>query len=77
MIKCVKGFVKIKGSKNEVAAETAILLRSLREHISEDEFKEVIENSKKTDDEIEAEAREVKKKIIAEILKEVLHEEDK
>ncbi len=77
MIKCVKGFVEIKGSKNEVAAETAILLRSLREHIIEDEFKEVIENSKKTDDEIEAEAREVKKKIIAEILKEVLHEEDK
>jgi hypothetical protein len=77
MIKCVKGFVEIKGSKNEVAAETAILLRSLREHISEDEFKEVIENSKKTDDEIEAEAREVKKKIIAEIFKEVLHEEDK
>ncbi|MFQ9049165.1 MAG: hypothetical protein ACLR62_01795 [Coprococcus sp.] len=77
MIKCVKGFVEINGSKNEVAAETAILLRSLREHISEDEFKEVIENSKKTDDEIEAEAREVKKKIIAEILKEALHEEDK
>lgn len=77
MIKCVKGFVEIKGSKNEVAAETTILLRSLREHISEDEFKEVIENSKKTDDEIEAEAREAKKKIIAEILKEVLHEEDK
>jgi F0F1-type ATP synthase epsilon subunit len=77
MIKCVKGFVEIKGSKNEVTAETAILLRSLREHISEDEFEEVIENSKKTDDEIEAEARKVKEKIIAEILKEVLHEEDK
>lgn len=77
MVKCDKGFVEIKGSKNEVTAETSILLRSLREHISEDEFKEVIENSKKTDDEIEAEAREVKKKIIAEILKEVLHEEDK
>lgn len=77
MIKCVKGFVEINGSKNEVTAETAILLRSLREHISKDEFEEVIKNSKKTDDEIEAEAREVKKKIIAEILKEVLHEEDK
>lgn len=77
MIKCVKGLVEIKGSKNEVTVETAILLRSLREHISEDEFEEVIENSKKTDDEIEAEARKVKKKIIAEILKEVLHEEDK
>lgn len=77
MVKCDKGFVEIKGSKNEVAAETAILLRYLREHISEDEFEEVIKNSKKTYDEIEAEAREVKKKIIAEILKEVLHEEDK
>lgn len=77
MIKCVKGFVEIKGSKNEVAAETAILPRSLREHISEDEFEEAIKNLKKTYDEIEAEAREVKKKIIAEILKEVLHEEDK
>lgn len=77
MVKCDKGFVEIKGSKNEVTAETAVLLKTLREHISEDEFEEVIKNSKKTDDEIEAEAREVKKKIIAEILKEVLHEEDK
>nr|DAF31471.1 MAG TPA: hypothetical protein [Caudoviricetes sp.] len=77
MVKCDKGFVEIKGSKNEVAADTAILLRSLREHISEDEFEEVIENSKKTDDEIEAETREIKKRIIAEILKEVLQEEDK
>jgi hypothetical protein len=77
MVKCDKGFVEIKGSKNEVTAETSVLLRSLREHISENEFEEVIENSKKTYDEIEAEAREVKKKIIAEILKEVLHEEDK
>lgn len=77
MVKCDKGFVEIKGSKNEVTAETSVLLRSLREHISENEFEKVIEDSKKTDDEIEAEAREVKKKIIAEILKEVLHEEDK
>ena len=77
MVKCDKGFVEINGSKNEVTAETAVLLKSLREHISEDEFEEVIENSKKTDDEIEAEARKVKEKIIAEILKEVLHEEDK
>lgn len=77
MVKCNKGFVEINGSKDEVTAETAVLLKSLREHISEDEFEEVIKNSKKTDDEIEAEAREVKKKIIAEILKEVLHEEDK
>ena len=77
MVKCDKGFVEIKGSKNEVTAETSILLRSLREHISKDEFEEVIKNSKKTYDEIEAEAREVKKKIIAEILKEVLQEEDK
>lgn len=77
MVKCDKGFVEINGSKNEVTAETAVLLKSLREHISEDEFEEVIKNSKKTYDEIEAEAREVKKKNIAEILKEVLHEEDK
>ena len=75
MVKCDKGFVEINGSKNEVTAETAVLLRSLREHISEDEFEEVIENSKKTNDEIEAEVREVKKKIIAEILKEVLQED--
>lgn len=77
MVKCNKGFVEINGSKNEVTAETAVLLKSLREHISEDEFEEVIKNSKKTDDEIEAEARETKKKIIAEILKELLHKEDK
>lgn len=47
MVKCDKGFVEIKGSKNEVTVETAILLRSLREHISKDEFEEVIKNSKR------------------------------
>lgn len=77
MVKCDKGFVEIKGSKNEVTAETSVLLRSLHEHISENEFEKVIEDSKKTDDEIEAETREIKKRIIAEILKEVLQEEDK
>lgn len=44
MIKCVKGFVEIKGSKNEVAAETAILLRSLREH---EILKEVLQEEDK------------------------------
>lgn len=76
MVKCDKGFVEIKGSKNEVTAETAVLLKSLREHISEEEFEEVIENSKKTDDEIKAEVEEAKKRIIAEILREALREED-
>lgn len=77
MVKCNKGFAEINGSKNEVTAETAVLLKSLREHISEDEFEEVIENSKKTDDEIKAEVRKVKKRI-AEMLKEIsFDEEDK
>lgn len=75
MIKCVKGFVEIDGSKSEVRAETVVLLKYLREYISEDELEEAIENSKKTVDEIEAEVREVKKKIIAEILREVLQED--
>ena len=73
MVKCDKGFVEIKGSKNEVTAETAVLLKSLRERISEDEFEEVIENSKKTVDELKAEAIET----IAEIIKEALRREDK
>lgn len=73
MIKCVKGFVEIDGSRSGVRAETALLLKSLREHISEDEFEEVIKNSKKTDDEIEAEVIET----IAEIIKEALRREDK
>lgn len=77
MVKCDKEFVEIRGAKNEVMAETSVLLKSLREHISEDEFEEIIEASKKTDDEIKAEVNEAKKRIIAEILKEVLCEEDK
>lgn len=47
MVKCDKGFVEIEGPKNKVKAETAVLLRSLRGHISEYEFEEVIESSKK------------------------------
>lgn len=75
MVKCNKGFVEINGSKNEVTAETAVLLKSLREHISKDEFEEVIESSKKTEDEIKAEVRKAKKRI-AEMLKEILFDEE-
>lgn len=73
MIKCVKGFVEIDGSRSEVRAETAVLLKCLREYISEDELEEAIENSKKTVDELEAEVIET----IAEIIKEALRREDK
>lgn len=76
MVKCDKGFVEISGAKNEVIAETTVLLKSLRENISEDEFEEIIKDSKKTEDEIKAEVREAKKRIIAEILKEALYGED-
>lgn len=69
MIKCVKGFVEIKGSKNEVAAETAILLRSLREHISEDEFKEVIENSKRLMMRLRQKPGKSRKKLLQKFLK--------
>lgn len=73
MIKCVKGFVEIDGSRSEVRAETVVLLKCLCEYISEDELEEAIENSKKTVDELKAEAIET----IAEIIKEALRREDK
>lgn len=73
MVKCDKGFVEINGSRSEVRAETVVLLKCLREYISDDELEEAIENSKKTVDELKAEVIE----IIAEIIKEALHEEDK
>ena len=73
MIKCVKGFVEIDGSRSEVKAETVVLLKCLRKYISEDELEEAIENSKKTVDELKAEAIET----IAEIIKEALYGEDK
>lgn len=50
-----------------------VLLKCLREYISEDELEEAIENSKKTVDELKAEAIET----IAEIIKEALRREDK
>lgn len=73
MIKCVKGLVEIDGSRSEVRAETVVLLKCLRKYISEDELEEAIENSKKTVDELKAEAIET----IAEIIKEALRREDK
>ena len=73
MIKCVKGFVEIDGSRSEVKAETVVLLKCLRKYISEDELEEAIENSKKTVDELKAEVIET----IAEIIKEALRREDK
>lgn len=47
MIKCVKGFVEIDGSRSEVRAETVVLLKCLREYIGEDELEEDIESSKR------------------------------
>ena len=73
MIKCVKGFVEIDGSRSEVKAETVVLLKCLRKYISEDELEEAIENSKKTVDDLKAEVIET----IAEIIKEALYGEDK
>lgn len=73
MIKCVKGFVEIDGPRSEVRAEIVVLLKCLREYISEDELEEAIENSKKTVDDLKAEAIET----IAEIIKEALRREDK
>lgn len=72
MVKCDKGFVEINGSKNEVMAETAVLLRSLRGHISEYEFEKVIESSKKTDDEIKAEVRKAKKRIAENVKRNII-----
>lgn len=73
MIKCVKGFVEIDGSRSEVKAETVVLLKCLRKYISEDELEEAIENSKKTVDDLKEEVMEA----IAEIIKEALYGEDK
>lgn len=73
MIKCVKGFVEIDGSKSEVRVETVVLLKRLREYISEDELEEAIEKSKKTVGDLKAEATET----IAEIIKEALRRENK
>lgn len=73
MIKCVKGFVEIDGSRSEVKAETVALLKCLRKYISEDELEEAIESSKKTVDDLKEEVMEA----IAEIIKEALYGEDK
>lgn len=75
MVKCDKGSVEISGAKNEVMTKTAVLLKSLRENISEEEFEEVIENSKKTCDDIKAEIEKIKKRIIAELFGEEPSEE--
>ena len=75
MVKSDKGQVEIKGSKDDIIIETAMLLNLLRKHISEDEFKRMIEDSKKTEDEIKAEIREAKKRI-SEMLKEILFDEE-
>lgn len=75
MVKSDKGYVEIKDSRDDVIIETTMLLNLLRNHISEDEFKRMVENSKKTDDEIKAEVRKAKKRI-AEMLKEILFDEE-
>ncbi len=65
MIKAEDGRVIFKGKRDKVLAEAATVLRSLKEVVSEEEYKMVIgladKSEKQIDDEIEKMREELKK----------------
>lgn len=67
MIKAKDGEVIFKGRRDRVMAEAVTVLRALKEHVSEEEYKMVIrladKSNKQIDDEAE-EARETLKKLL-------------
>ena len=65
MIKAEDGRVIFEGKRDKVLAEAATVLRSLKEAVSEEEYKMVIgladKSEKQIDDEIEKKREELKK----------------
>ena len=67
MIKAKDGKVIFKGERNHIIAEAAIVLRALKEELSEEEYKMVIRLAEKSEEQVKDEAeraRETLKKLL-------------
>lgn len=67
MIKAKDGEATFRGRRDRVMAEAAIVLRALKECISEEEYKMVIELANKSEEQVKDEAeraRETLKKLL-------------
>jgi hypothetical protein len=67
MIKAKDGKVIFKGERNHIIAEAVIVLRALKEELSEEEYKMVIRLAEKSEEQVKDEAeraRETLKKLL-------------
>lgn len=67
MIKAKDGKVIFKGERNHIIAEAVIVLRALKEELSEEEYKMVISLADKSEEQVKDEAeraRETLKKLL-------------
>lgn len=67
MIKTKDGKVIFKGERNHIIAEAVIVLRALKEELSEEEYKMVIRLAEKSEEQVKDEAeraRETLKKLL-------------
>lgn len=67
MIKAKGGKVIFKGERNHIIAEAVIVLRALKEELSEEEYKMVISLADKSEEQVKDEAeraREMLKKLL-------------
>lgn len=79
MIRCERGNCKIIGNVSEIGAELEIIIREIRNGFSEKLGAEeaeklidrIIEGSKKSDDEIDKEIRDIVKKAADKLLKDI------
>ena len=70
MIKAENGKVTFRGIKSHVMAETVMVLRSLKEVVSEEEYKTVIRYADKSEKQVKDEAEKMREE--TERMKEVL-----
>ena len=70
MIKAKEGEVAFRGIKSHVMAEAVIVLRSLKEVVSEEEYKTVIRYADKSEKQVKDEAEKTREE--TERMKEVL-----
>lgn len=63
MIKAKDGRVIFKGKRDKVLAEAATVLRTLKESVSEEEYKMVIELADKSEKQVEDECEKMKEEL--------------
>ena len=63
MIKCENRFLEIKGEKTKIMEDAVCILKALKQSLSQEDYKKVIEISEMTDEEVKNKVQEQKNEL--------------